>query len=61
MYKKFEILLKEKNVTAYEVSKNTGVLQSTLSDWKRGKYEPKVDKLKTLANYFGVTVDYFVS
>jgi transcriptional regulator with XRE-family HTH domain len=60
MYKKFEKLLEENNVTSYQVAKETGIAQSTLSDWKNGLYNPKVDKLLVLANHFGVSVDYFL-
>jgi hypothetical protein len=61
MYKKFEELLLEKGVTAYRVSKETDIAQSTLSDWKNGRSTPKADKLKIIAEYFGKTVDYFLS
>lgn len=60
MYEKFLILLEESNKTAYQVSKNTGISQSVLSDWKRGRSKPKVDKLKILADYFGVSIEYFL-
>ena len=60
LYKKFEALLKERNVTAYRVSKDTGINKSTLSSWKSGKYTPKIDKLKKIANYFGVPITYFI-
>ena len=59
MYKVFEQLCKEKHVSAYKVSKETGVHQSTLSDWKRGKATPKVDKLQKIADYFNVPVSNF--
>lgn len=59
MYKKFESLLKKKGVTAYKVSKETGISTSSLSDWKTGRSSPKVDKLKILAQYFDVPIDYF--
>ena len=58
MYDIFERLMKEKGVTRYKVSKDTGISQSTLSDWKRKRSTPKIDKLQILADYFGVTVDY---
>ena len=61
MYETFEKLMKEKGVSAYRVSKDCGIAQSTLSDWKSGKAEPKTDKLKRIADYFGVTVDYFLN
>lgn len=60
MYKKFVELLQKEKVTPYQVSKATGISQSTLSDWKTGRAKPKADKLLKLAEYFGVTVDYFL-
>ena len=29
--------------------------------WKSGRSQPKVDKLKILADYFGVSIEYFIS
>lgn len=60
MYEKFSELLEKTNKTAYLVSKETGIPQSVLSDWKRGRSTPKVDKLKILADYFGVSIEYFL-
>nr|DAG74713.1 MAG TPA: helix-turn-helix domain protein [Caudoviricetes sp.] len=48
------------NKTAYQVSKDTGVSTSTLTNWKYGRYTPKVDKLKALADYFNVPIEYFL-
>lgn len=60
MYKKFAELLEKSNKTAYQVSKDTGIGQNTLSNWKSGRSKPKADKLKVLADYFGVSIDYFI-
>ncbi len=60
MYEKFAELLDKNNKTAYQVSKDTGIAQSVLSDWKTGRSKPKVDKLKVLADYFGVSIEYFL-
>lgn len=60
MYEKFAELLDKNNKTAYQVSKDTGIAQSVLSDWKTGRSKPKVDKLKVLADYFGVNIEYFL-
>lgn len=60
MYEKFAELLDKNNKTAYQVSKDTGIAQSVLSDWKTGRSKPKVDKLKLLADYFGVSIEYFL-
>lgn len=61
MYEKYKELLVKHNKTSYQVSKDTKISQSTLSDWKTGRSAPKADKLKALADYFGVTVDYFIN
>lgn len=60
MYEKFAGLLEITNKTAYRVSKDTGIAQSVLSDWKRGISNPKVDKLKKLSDYFNVPLEYFL-
>lgn len=60
-YKNFEQLLKMNKTTVYRVSKDTGIAASTLSDWKNGRSEPKTDKLKQLADYFGVPLEYMVN
>lgn len=57
----FSKLLNERGVTAYKVSKETGVTQSTLSDWKRGRSTPKTDNMKKIADYFGVSIDYLMT
>lgn len=61
MYKKFSELLAKTNKTAYQVSKDTGIAQSLLSDWKLGKIKILgAEKLKILADYFGVSIEYFL-
>lgn len=60
MYKVFEELLEKNNKTAYEVAKNTGVATSTLTEWKKGTYTPKIDKLAKIADYFNVPVTIFI-
>ena len=60
LYKKFSTLLEKTNKTAYRVSKDTGIAQSVLSDWKRGISNPKVDKLKKLSDYFDLPIEYFL-
>ena len=60
MYENFAKLLGKNNKTAYQVSKETGIAQSVLSDWKTGRSKPKADKLKILADYFDVSIEYFL-
>lgn len=61
MYDKFKMLLNQNNVKVSDVSKATGISTSTFTDWKKGRYAPKADKLKAIAEYFGVSLDYFVA
>lgn len=61
MYEIFSELLQRYGVTPYKVSKQTGVSQSTLSDWKRGISTPKQDKLQKIADYFGVSIEYLMT
>lgn len=60
MYEKFLQLLLKNNKTAYQVSKDTKIPNSTFSDWKTGRSNPKLDKLQKIADYFGVPVTYFI-
>ena len=59
MYEKFAKLLENKGVSAYRVSKETGISQTSLSQWKSGQYELKADKLQKIADYFNVPLSYF--
>ena len=55
MYKRFKKLLEKNNTKASEIAKATGIPPSTFSDWKVGRSRPKLDKIKKIANYFGVS------
>ena len=61
MYEIFSKLLQKYGVSAYKVSKETGISQSTLSDWKKGKITPKTDNMKKIADFFGVSIEYLMT
>ena len=61
MYEIYQILLDEKGLKNADVARATGISNMTLSDWKRGKSTPKQDKLKLIAEYFDVSVDYLLT
>lgn len=61
MYDIFEKLCEQNKVTPYRVCKETGITTATISNWKAGRYVPKQDKMKKIADYFGVTVDYLMT
>lgn len=61
MYEIFEQLLQKYGVTAYKVSKDTGISQTTFSNWKSGRSIPKTDTMQKIADYFGITLDYLMT
>lgn len=61
MYEIFEQLLQKFNVTPYKISKETGVTQTTLSNWKNGKSTPSTANMQKIADYFNVSIDYLMT
>lgn len=59
MYEKVERLMKEKGVKPSDVAKAVGISSSVFTDWKKGRYTPKADKLYALAKYFDVPMEFF--
>jgi len=56
-YEKFDALAREHHVTAYKVAKDIGISNVVFSEWKNEKCCPKTEKLKLIADYFGVTIE----
>lgn len=48
-------LCKERNITFAELERKTGLGNGTVRRWK--DMNPRVDLLKKVADYFGVTLD----
>lgn len=46
--------------TQDEMARLLNVKRATYGEYERGKNLPPIDKLKTIANYFGVSVDYLI-
>lgn len=59
-YRKFEKLLNERNVKAADVARKTGISKGTLSAWKKDAYDIKLSTLEKIADYFGISVIYFI-
>lgn len=57
-YERIFELIEENGLTAYRVSKDTGISQASLADWRKGRSNPKIDKLQKLSEYFGVSIGY---
>lgn len=61
MYEVFEYLLQSRGLTAYKVSKDTGIPQTTFSTWKSKKHILNADALNILAKYLNVSVEYLIT
>ena len=61
MYEIYQRLLDEKGLKNADVARATGISNMTLSDWKRGKSVPKADKMRKIAEYLNVSVDYLMT
>lgn len=57
---KLKCLVDEKGLSFYKLGQETEMPSSFFSEWKRGKMMPKADKLKILAEYFDVPIEYFL-
>jgi len=53
-----EELRKDKGMTQKDLSEIIYVTTGTISNYESGQYMPDLQKLITLADYFGVTLDY---
>ena len=58
--KRLKRLLKEKKMTQSDLSKITGITQSSISDWIKGKYLPRQDKVFILAKALQVSPSYLL-
>lgn len=61
MYEIFARLLEQRNLKAADVCRGTGLPSSLFSEWKRGKSTPKADKMKKIADFFEVSVEFLMT
>lgn len=61
MWKVFESLIKSRGITVNKFLKDTNLNPATIYNWKKGKYTPKIEKMKIIADYFGVSVEYLMT
>lgn len=59
-FERLELLMIEKGVTPYKVSKDTGIGQSTFTRWKQQDILPDGSNLLKISQYFGVSSDYLL-
>ena len=61
MYEKYSKLRDERHMTDYRVAKETGISTVTFTNWKHGRSTPKVDKIKKIADLFGVKLEDLIA
>lgn len=59
MVDKISMLCNERNISIGKLENILGFGNGTIWKWK--KSSPSVDKLKAVADYFGVTLDYLLT
>ena len=57
MYENYVKIRDSKGLRDSDVSRGTGISSSVFSDWKKGRYSLKYDKLQKIADFLGVTTD----
>lgn len=60
MWEIFKRLCDNKGVVPNNVAKELGIPSGTITGWKKGICKPKVEKLKNIADYFNVSIDYLL-
>ena len=58
---KLQELRKQKRLTQEELAKSLYVSRTAISKWEAGRGYPSIDSLKSIAKFFGVTIDELLS
>lgn len=59
-YQKYHEVLLEHGVDTATVCRETGILETTMANWKSRKNSCSADTIKRIADYFKLPVDYFL-
>lgn len=54
-------IMNEKKISAYKMSKETGISDSLIGYWKKGERVPNAENLILISNYLEVTIDYLLT
>lgn len=61
MFKKiFVDYLQRNDISAYKLSKETGISQGLISDYKNGVKKPTIDNLIKIADFFKCSIDFLL-
>ncbi len=56
-----DYIMTSNNLSAYKISKETGISDRLIGYWRKGDKLPGAENLLTLANYFSTSVDYLLT
>lgn len=59
--KRIKKLRVERGITRKDMSQKLGINEKTLGNWEIERRTPKVETVKVLAEYFGVSIDYLTT
>ena len=57
---RFPKLCEELKINKYQLQKQTGIAESAIYDWQRGKTTPRVDNLIKIADTFDCSIDFIL-
>lgn len=57
LYENVKSLCEKNRISVWALERSTGLANGTIGKWADGDKSPRVDTVKTIADYFGVTVD----
>ncbi len=53
-------LREERNITQYELSKQTGISAACINRWEKNLRNPNIDSVIILCKFFGCSSDYLI-
>lgn len=59
IYERILSLCRDRDISVRQLEKLTGIGNGVIGGWRESF--PRVDRLQKVAEFFGVTVDYFLS
>jgi len=59
-YEKYARLRDARELNDHQVSKQSGIASATLTEWKKGSYSPKADKLLKICSLFNVPLEFLM-
>lgn len=53
-YEEYAKIRDKKGLSDYKVAQAIGIGRSTFSEWKKGKYQPKIEKINAIKEFLGI-------